>query len=227
MWSIFVNQTVNSYDEVIYEPTGLGFAAMIGLCLLFLFAALAVGSRQIGSRNMTRQLVFSAMAIALASVASEIRLFKMPLGGSVTLCSMLFITLIGYWYGAPAGIMTGLAHGVIQLILNPQIYSLPQMLVDYPLAFAALGLSGFFRSRKHGLRIGYLVGVFGRFIFAFLSGWLFFAYYAPEGWNSAVYSAAYNAAYLGAEAAITAAILSLRPVAGAMDTVRKFAIGQK
>ena len=55
------------------------------------------------------------------------------------------------------------------------------MLVDYPLAFAALGLSGFFSEADRGLLKGYLLGAFGRFFFAFLSGYLFFAYYAPEG----------------------------------------------
>ena len=38
------------------------------------------------------------MAMALATVTSMIKLFDAPMGGSVTLCSMLFITLIAYWY---------------------------------------------------------------------------------------------------------------------------------
>ena len=40
-------------------------------------------------------------------MASYIRVFKMPWGGSVTLCSMLFICLIGYWYGVKTGVMAG------------------------------------------------------------------------------------------------------------------------
>ena len=47
----------------------------------------------------TKQLVFSSAAIALAMVTSMIKLFELPMGGSVTLLSMLFITLVGYWYG--------------------------------------------------------------------------------------------------------------------------------
>ena len=50
-----------------------------------------------------RQLVFSAMAITLATVTSMIKLFDMPMGGSVTLLSMLFIVLVGYWYGLGGG----------------------------------------------------------------------------------------------------------------------------
>ena len=106
-------------------------------------------------------------------------LFDMPLGGSVTLLSMLFIVLIGYWYGPYAGIMTGMAYGLLQFILEPIFYTVPQMLVDYPLAFGALGLAGFFYQKKHGLIIGYIAGVLGRYFFAFLSGVIFFAAYAP------------------------------------------------
>ena len=55
----------------------------------------------------TRKLVFCAVAVALAYLTSYIRLFELPWGGSVTLCSMLFIVLIGYWYGPAAGMATG------------------------------------------------------------------------------------------------------------------------
>ena len=51
----------------------------------------------------TKQIVFSAAAIALATViaTSPYTKFKWPWlwfnGGSITLFSLLFITLIGYW----------------------------------------------------------------------------------------------------------------------------------
>ena len=131
-------------------------------------------------KNTTKQLVFSAAAIALALIASRIKLFDMPMGGSVTLLSMLFISLIGYWFGPAAGIMTAVAYGMLQFVMEPVFYTIPQMLTDYPLAFGALGLSGFFSKQKHGLVIGYLAGVLGRYFFATLSGIIFFAAYAPE-----------------------------------------------
>lgn len=160
------------------------------------------------------------MAIALATVTSYIKLFDLPMGGSVTLFSMLFITLIGYWYGPRAGIVTGVAYGILQFLLDPYFFSIPQILVDYPLAFGALGLSGFFRNRKYGLMTGYIAGVAGRYLFAILSGVIFFASYAPEEMNPFIYSALYNGSYLGAEAVITLLILALPPVSKALAKIK-------
>ncbi len=219
----FAEKITAEDGSVMYVPTGLGSFALVLIGIICLLLALSASRRLLRNRSAVRQLAFSAMAIALATVTSEIKLFPMPLGGSVTLCSMLFIALIGCWYGPSAGILTGIAHGVLQLLLDPKIYSLPQMLIDYPLAFGALGMSGLFWKAKKGLIKGYLTAAGGRFIFSFFSGLLFFAYYAPEGWHPAVYSAAYNICYIGGEALITALILLLPPVAAAMTAVKKLA----
>lgn len=172
------------------------------------------------SRAVTKKLVFSAVGIALAMVTSYIKVWEMPMGGSVTLLSMLFICLIGYWYGPKFGLLTGAAYGVLQFIVDPYMFSVPQVLLDYPLAFGALGLSGFFSERKYGLQAGYMVGVAGRFFCSLLSGVIFFASYAPEGMNPWVYSALYQGSYLGTEAVITLIIISLPPVAKALKHVK-------
>lgn len=169
----------------------------------------------------TKQLVYSAVAIALAVVCSMIKLFEMPMGGSVTLLSMLFIVLIAYWYGPYVGIMTAVAYGLVQFVTEPIFYTIPQMLLDYPLAFGALGLAGFFHNRKYGLQIGYVVGVIGRFVFSTLSGVIFFASYAPEGMNPWIYSLGYQASYLVPEAVVTLIIISIPPVAKALAQVKK------
>lgn len=168
----------------------------------------------------TKKLVFSAMGIALATITSYIKIWNMPMGGSVTLFSMLFIVLIGYWFGPKYGLLTGIAYGLLQFIIEPYMLSLPQVLLDYPLAFGALGLSGFFHDRKYGLQIGYTVGVLGRFIFSTLSGVIFFASYAPEGMNPWVYSALYQGTYLGAEGLLTLIIISLPPVARGLHLIQ-------
>lgn len=169
----------------------------------------------------TKKLVFSAMSLALGIVTSYIKVWEMPMGGSVTLLSMLFICLIGYWFGPKYGLVTGIAYGILQFILDPYMVSLPQVLFDYPLAFGALGLSGFFSNKKHGLQIGYIVGVLGRFIFSTLSGVIFFAAYAPEGMNPWVYSSLYQGTYLGTEGIITLIIISIPPVAKALSLVKE------
>ena len=98
------------------------------------------------------------------------------------------------------------------------------MFLDYPLAFGALGLAGFFANKKHGLQIGYLVGVFGRYIFAVISGVVFFAASAPEGTPALIYSLGYNASYLVPEAIATLIVISLPPVAKALTQVKKNAL---
>ena len=122
----------------------------------------------------TKPIVFSAMAIALATViATVIKLPSLPNGGSVTLFSMLIICLVGYWYGPVTGIIAAVAYGVLQFITGPYVVHPLQVLLDYPLAFGALGLSGFFYKKKNGLVIGYIVGVCGRFVMHMISGLIF------------------------------------------------------
>ena len=226
MWKLFATQYVNDWDEVCYQPTALGYATLliVGLICIGLALWIVRSSGKGGKRITTRQIMFSAMAMALATVTSMIKLFDAPMGGSVTLCSMLFIVLIGYWYGPRVGILTGVAYGMLQLIIDPYILSFPQLIVDYPLAFGALGMSGFFANSKNGLQKGYVLGIFGRWIFAFLSGYIFFAYYAWEGWNPAAYSAAYNLSYIGIEGVITLILISLPPVKNALASVKKLAL---
>ncbi|WP_075721511.1 energy-coupled thiamine transporter ThiT [Roseburia sp. 499] len=171
-----------------------------------------------------KQLVFSAVALALATVTSLIKPFDLPMGGSVTLFSMLFIVLIGYWYGPYIGITAGIAYGLLQFVIEPYFYSIPQFFTDYPLAFGALGLSGFFSKKKNGLIKGYIAGVLGRYFFAFLSGLLFFASYAEgSGMSAPIYSLVYNGSYLLTEAVITIIIIALPPVTNALSKMKVLA----
>lgn len=207
--------------------TGAGIFTVAAVILALIVIALIVRriqAKEKSARLTTRQLVFSAVALALAMVTSMIKLFEMPMGGSVTLLSMLFIVLIGYWYGPYVGIMTGMAYGLLQFILEPVFYTIPQMLVDYPLAFGALGLAGFFWQKKHGLILGYIAGVLGRYFFAFLSGVIFFASYAPAEMGAVIYSLAYNGSYLAAEAAITLILIAIPPVSKALKHVKQMAV---
>ena len=168
-----------------------------------------------------KQIAFAAMAMALAVVTSMIKIFSLPMGGSVTLLSMLFIVLIGYWFGFKVGLVSAVAYGVLQLIINPYILSIPQVILDYILAFGALGLSGIFSNSKNGLIKGYIVAVFGRLFFAFLSGVVFFAVYTPEFFNSSIlYSLVYNGSYIGAEAVITIIIIMFPPVNKALGYLK-------
>ncbi len=171
-----------------------------------------------------KELVFCAMAIALGAVLSNIKVFHFPTGGSITLLSMLVICLPGYFFGLGAGLVTGVAYGLLQLFIDPYILFPTQVIVDYVLAFGALGLSGLFCAKKGGLYTGYIVAVLGRYVFAVLSGWIFFGEYAWEGWGALPYSMVYNGIYLFAEAAVTLVIIALPPVQKAIARIKRMAL---
>ncbi|MCR5686988.1 MAG: energy-coupled thiamine transporter ThiT [Lachnospiraceae bacterium] len=158
------------------------------------------------------QLVLSIACMAVAFLATNLTIYQMPMGGEVTLCSMFFITYIGYLYGARVGISAAVAYGLLQLITDPYIISVPQMMCDYVLAFGVMGISGLLSRKKMGLQLGYLIGILGRYFFSVVSGVLFFAEYAPEGMHPLVYSLSYNGTYIGAEALLTIIIISIPPV---------------
>ena len=221
--SLFATKLVDEYGNATYNLTGLGYGALVALMLVLLILACYLTGDK--AKLKTKHLVFSAVAMALAMITSFLKLFEAPMGGSVTLFSMLFICCIGYWYGLRTGIMTGVAYGLLQLISDPYIISLPQMITDYLLAFGALGLSGIFCNKKNGLIKGYIVGVLGRYFFAFLSGLIFFGMYAEgTGMSAPVYSLAYNGSYLGCEAAITLIVLAIPAVNKAFVRVKQMAV---
>lgn len=218
---------VTKVEGGVYEFTTAGYVALIAVILALLAVAAFLKKEKVNAKLSTMQIAFSGVAIALAFVTSTYcKLFDMPMGGSVTLFSMLFIVLIAYWYGLKAGLMVGVAYGLLQLVIDPYIISFPQMLCDYPLAFGALGLAGIFSNKKYGLQIGYVIAVLGRYVFAVISGVVFFADYAKEGMSPLTYSLAYNGAYLGAEAAITLVLICIPPVAKAMKLVKNMAVSK-
>ena len=222
--SFFATEIVDEEWGNYFELTGAGYTALVVLMIAILLVGCLISNADGKRKFSTKQLVFSAAAMALAMVTSMIKLVDMPMGGSVTLFSMLFICLIGYWYGLYGGLMAAIAYGFLQLIVDPYIISIPQMLTDYIFAFGALGLSGVFSNKKNGLVKGYLLGVFGRFVFTFLSGLIFFGSYAADyNMSAPLYSFVYNGAYIGAEAAITIVVLLLPPVSKGLLHIKKLA----
>ena len=216
---------VNDWGETTYVPTMLGNVLLAVAFIALLAVAVALAKKNTRKTKLSvKQLAFCAVAVALATILSNIKLFHFPTGGSITLLSMLVAVFPGYWFGLGAGILTGVSYGVLQLIIDPYVLFPMQLVVDYFLAFGALGLSGLFCNAKNGLVKGYITGVLGRFVFAVISGWIFFGSYAWEGWNGLTYSLVYNAIYIFAEAIITFIILLLLPVKSAMARIKKMAV---
>ena len=162
----------------------------------------------------TKMLVEGAMMIAIATVLSFIK-FKSPLwvnGGSVTAASMVPLIIFAYRWGGVKGIFVGAVYGLLQFAIEPYAAHPLSVIIDYPLAFGLIGLSGFFG--KHGSPVptvitGITIGLAGRFLAHFLSGFIFFASYAPEDMNPVWYSFIYNGSYMLPELIITASVFLL------------------
>ncbi len=219
---MFYNVVVNDWGETTYVPTTLGNVLLVLLMVALLAIAMFLAKRQSKSSHKlsVRQLAFCAMALALGTILSNIKLLDFPWGGSVTLLSMLVICLPGYWFGLGAGLLTGVAYGILQLLIDPYVLYPMQLVVDYLLAFGAMGLSGLFSNSKNGIIKGYIAAILGRYVFAVISGWIFFGSYAWEGWGVLPYSLVYNGIYIFAEAAITLIILAIPAIRKMLGNLR-------
>ena len=208
--------------------TTAGYAVCIAAGIVLFAAALLFAGKVSEKKKMgTKQLVFCAMALALAFITSYIKIFNMPWGGSVTLCSMLFIVLVGNWYGPKAGVLVGPVFGILQFIQEPYVLSFFQVCCDYILAFAALGVAGFFAKNRNGLVAGYIVAVIARGAFHALGGYLYWMDYMPENFPKALtslYPILYNYSYLLAEGVITVIIISIPAVAKGLKRVKRIAL---
>jgi len=165
----------------------------------------------------TRVLAEAALAIALAFVLGLIKIFQMPFGGSISL-EMVPLILLALRQGALVGVAAGAAYGLLDLAIEPFAVHPVQVLFDYPLAFGVLGLAGLFAPTLRGAVLGTIVAVLARFLCHFVSGIVFFASYAPEGWNPYLYSAAYNLAYLVPSLAV--ALVAVLPLLRALEVAQ-------
>ena len=135
--SFFLTYDAENWE---YHLTTPGYVVLVILMVAALVIPIML-SRKNSKKMSAKQLTFCAVAMALALVTSFIKAASLPMGGSITLFSMFFMCFIGYLYGPKLGIMTGVAYGILQLIIAPYIYAPLQVLLAYPLAFGALGMS--------------------------------------------------------------------------------------
>ena len=185
------------------------------------------------SKKPVYKLTLSAVFVALATVLSFIKVVKMPLGGSVTLLSMLPIVMISVMLGLKWGIGSAFVYSLIQLFLGITMDGLlgwgltPVMLVgtillDYIVAFTVLGIAGIFAKKGYaGICGGVALAIVFRFLSHFLSGFVIFKNLEQfEIFGSlftnrpVLYSLAYNGLYMLPELVITvvgAAILFKLP----------------
>ncbi len=145
-----------------------------------------------------------AMAVVLDYVASMYSAPFLPFGGSFSF-TLVPLAVLAYRHGLVMGVVGGFMVGVVQLFMGAYIMHPVQVLLDYPLPFAALGLCGLFakqvnegskKSQTFMILLSTAIASIARLVAHVLSGVVFFAEYAPEGMNPWVYSIGYNAPYI-------------------------------
>lgn len=223
-----LNQFVMFDEDGVAALTTAGNVLFIALGIIALLAVCFFTGKN--RKFDTRTLVFSAVSIAIAFALSYVKLFRMPWGGSVTLLSMLFVTIVGFWFGPAVGFTAAFSYGILQFVQGGGGYILSplQVCLDYIFAFTALGASGFFRKGKYAMQTGYVVAILLRGLFHAIGGYLYWMDYMPENFPAslaAVYPFCYNYAYILAEGVITLIIISFPPVKNSLRRVGEMARG--
>ena len=150
----------------------------------------SIPKRFLSTKTLAEIIILVALAGALSLMSHSF--FRLPQGGSINV-GMVPILWLALRRGCKIGIFGGAVFGVVDLAIGAFVVNPIQLILDYPLAFAVLGLAGSFQ--KYPV-IGVIVGVTGRFMSHFISGVVYFADYAPAGMSPVVYSAIYNGTYL-------------------------------
>ena len=164
------------------------------------------------SKNKTKILVEGAVMVALATVLSYVRVYRLPWGGSITLLSMLPIVLFSIRRGLGAGLTVSFVFSLVQFTqgivdglfgwgLTPGML-IACILLDYIVAFTVLGLAGIFRKKGlAGWIDGITLAIVLRFACHFLSGVIIWKSFG-ELWNgfstdnTFLYSFLYNGSYM-------------------------------
>lgn len=196
-----VEMSIYYKDVKDYYP-GANLVGMIVSAVVFM--ALLVIMWFVGDKrkvNDTRAIVYGAISIALSFALSYARLFKLPQGGSITFASLLPLMIYCCMFGTRRGLIVCTLYGVLQALQDPYIIHPMQFLLDYPLAFGLIGVSGIFMEKgvfKNHKVVAFLLGgviaVILRYACHVCSGVFAFADYADlEKYDTAVaYSMAYN-----------------------------------
>lgn len=179
--------------DLLGRMSDLGTTGWITLFTLIILAAIIIAMSVSRKTWNAKSLAYAALSIALSFVLSYIKLFRMPQGGSVTLASMLPLMLFSAAYGVGPGLLAGAGYGLLQYVQGGYFAHPIQFLLDYPLAFALIGLAGLYRVlprswQSWSLYACMVLGALGRALSATLAG-IFYWDTAP--WASLVYNGTY------------------------------------
>ena len=190
------------YGDVAGKYPNANLVGMIVSAVVFM--AIMVVMWFVGDKRKmsdTRSIVYGAISIALSFALSYARIFKLPQGGSVTFASLLPLMIYCCMFGTRRGLIVCTIYGVLQALQDPYIIHPMQFLLDYPLAFGLIGVSGIFMEKgvfKDKKVVAFLLGgviaVVLRYACHVCSGVFAFADYADlDKYDTAIaYSLAYN-----------------------------------
>ena len=201
------------------------------------------------TRRLTLSALMLATATVLAAICALIPFLHLPFGGGFTVASMLPVVLIAYMYGTKWGLFSAFTYSVIQIVLDLMagkagslllLYFLPTsddfmgfgvaigiLLLDYFIAYTALGLGGVLRNKlpkAPSIVLGVIIALGTRYAVHIISGYLFFGswaewFFTQDGFYAignvilnafsgqllaVVYSIFYNGLYMIPEIVITA-----------------------
>lgn len=182
-----------------YKPLDKTLMYVLSAILIAVIVALSVVFGH-GSPYDSRSLTYAAVCISSSFALSYVKFFTVGAqGGSVTLASLLPLALYSYMFGLRKGVIAGVVYGLLQFVQSPQAYEPMQLLLDYPIAFGAIGLAGIgkgvpiFKGKMLAeLAFGTTIAVTFRYIAHLLSGYFVFSSWAWEGFGALAYSAVYN-----------------------------------
>ena len=201
-------------------------------------------TKRVNTKRLTESAMLLAVAIVLELI-SKMFIPEQPFGGQLTFAAMLPIVLISYRYGMKWGFVTSFTYALLQMAIGGKTVAAAfqpgyfgdgtmignaviMCLLDYIVAYTALGLGGIFRNKlsKPGaaLAAGSLVALGARYLAHVASGYVLFAgwaewYFTQEGfpaWGAQlvsalspemlglVYSLVYNGMYMVPEMIFTA-----------------------
>ncbi len=222
------------------EATKIVAWISVGAVLLLLGLIALIGLFRKNEKYDAKHIAFAGVCVALSFVLAFIKVSPVESGGSITLASFVPVLLYAYVYGPLEGFAVGLIHGLLNFIESPWILTPATFLLDYLLAFASIGIMGFFgkmpRKEKGALplTLGCIAVFLARFLFHLSSGMIYFlensVWVDFPGWamkNAFVYSFIYQCVYLPADALIAALTLFTLAKTGVLDQLIKIMRGKK
>ncbi|MCH5160305.1 MAG: energy-coupled thiamine transporter ThiT [Clostridiales bacterium] len=191
-------------DEVQFAPYSTWQMVLFTFLLIAAIVAIAFFGDDNSNRDSSsvRSISYAAICIALSYALSYIKFFSLPQGGSVTFASLLPLILYSYMFGTRKGLVAGVVYGMLQFVQSPQFYEPMQVLLDYPIAFGAIGVAGIsrkFKFLKGNMMAEFVVGSVIAGVLRYLSHatsgfYVFFHYLAPDSSVGAMlaYAFGYN-----------------------------------